>query len=82
MSATSEVENSISIMAIFPSSLLNIRENGSVWYIRNPLDVPEAGAGQRSGVSLGLDQGTGFAVASALTNSEAAVVLVKCDKIE
>jgi hypothetical protein len=30
MRATSEVEKSISIMAIFPSSLLNIRENGSV----------------------------------------------------
>lgn len=38
--ATSEVENSISIIATFPSSLLNIFENGSVWYIRNPLEVP------------------------------------------
>ena len=40
ISATSEVEKSISIMAMLPSSLLNIREKGSVWYIRNPLEVP------------------------------------------
>lgn len=40
MSATRDVEKSISIMATFPSSLLNILENGSVWYIRKPLEVP------------------------------------------
>lgn len=31
MRATSEVEKSISMMAMFPSSLLNMREKGSVW---------------------------------------------------
>lgn len=29
--ATREVENSISMMAMFPSSLLKILEKGSVW---------------------------------------------------
>lgn len=38
--ATKEVEKSISIMAMFPSSLLNILENGSVWNILNPFEVP------------------------------------------
>lgn len=31
MRATREVEKSISIMAMLPSSLLKMRENGSVW---------------------------------------------------
>jgi hypothetical protein len=39
--ATSDVENNISIRATFPSSLLNIFANGSVWYILNPREVPE-----------------------------------------
>lgn len=38
--ATKEVEKSISIFAMLPSSLLNILEKGSVWYIRNPFEVP------------------------------------------
>lgn len=40
MRATREVENSISIIATFPSSLLKIFANGSVWYIWNPREVP------------------------------------------
>ena len=40
MRATRDVEKSISIMAMFPSSLLKILENGSVWNILNPFDVP------------------------------------------
>lgn len=39
--ATSEVEKSISIIAMFPSSLLKILEKGSVWYMRKPREVPE-----------------------------------------
>lgn len=38
--ATRDVEKSISTMAMFPSSLLNILENGSVWKIRKPFEVP------------------------------------------
>jgi hypothetical protein len=45
--ATKDVENSISIMAMFPSSLLKILENGSVWNIRKPLDVPTVNHGHR-----------------------------------
>jgi hypothetical protein len=41
MRATRDVENSISMRATFPSSLLKIFANGSVWYMRNPLEVPE-----------------------------------------
>jgi hypothetical protein len=40
MRATSDVEKSISMIAILPSSLLKILEKGSVWYILNPLEVP------------------------------------------
>jgi len=40
MSATNDVENNISMIATFPSSLLKIFAKGSVWYIRKPLDVP------------------------------------------
>jgi hypothetical protein len=43
MSATNEVENSISMIATFPSSLLKIFANGSVWYIRKPLEVARNG---------------------------------------
>lgn len=41
--ATKEVEKSISMMDTLPSSLLNILEKGSVWYIRKPLEVPGKG---------------------------------------
>lgn len=40
MSATRDVEKSISIMVTFPSSLLNIFVKGYVWYIRKPFEVP------------------------------------------
>lgn len=40
--ATKDVEKSISMIAILPSSLLKMRENGSVWCMRKPLDVPTA----------------------------------------
>lgn len=38
--ATNDVEKSISMIDTLPSSLLKILENGSVWKILNPLDVP------------------------------------------
>lgn len=38
-------------MAMFPSSLLNILENGSVWKILNPLDVPVCGPKEEDEVS-------------------------------
>ena len=40
MRATREVEKSISIIETLPSSLLKILLKGSVWYMRNPLEVP------------------------------------------
>jgi hypothetical protein len=40
MIATSDVENNISMMPMFPSSLLKILEKGSVWNMRNPFEVP------------------------------------------
>jgi hypothetical protein len=43
MRATSDVEKSISMMAMLPSSLLKMREKGSVWYMRKPLEVPGVG---------------------------------------
>lgn len=67
--ATREVENSISISATFPSSLLKIFANGSVWYIWKPRDVPAA---------FILDQTAHRrSTKSQLTNSQAAIVLVK-----
>lgn len=40
MIATSDVENSISNIAMFPSLVSYILENGSVAYMRKPFEVP------------------------------------------
>lgn len=69
MRATSEVENSISIIATFPSSLEKILEKGSVWYMRKPLDVPEF-------IRLG-----SVYLGGHLTDCQTAVILVECHEI-
>lgn len=73
ISATKDVENNISMIATFPSSLLNIFENGSVWYIRNPLEVPGSGSQVRT-------EQTSFA-SKQLTDRQTAIILVKSHKI-
>jgi hypothetical protein len=73
MSATNEVENSISIIATFPSSLLKIFANGSVWYIWKPRDVPWALVLESMPTPRNRDV--------KLTNCQAAVVLVKGHKV-
>lgn len=70
MSATNDVENNISISATFPSSLLNIFEKGSVWYIRKPLEVP-AQRYQHQSPETQDDR----------TNSETAIVLIEGNKV-
>ena len=81
MRATREVEKSISMMAMFPSSLLKILENGSVWYMRKPLEVPEAvsqTARPRSYIPVrGVGNGEELH-----TDSETAVVLVEGDEVQ
>jgi hypothetical protein len=71
MSATRDVEKSISTRATFPSSLLNIFANGSVWYMRKPRDVPRDLIVSKRRIGRH----------DKLTNSKTAVVLVKSDEI-
>ena len=63
------------MMAVLPSSLLKMRENGSVWYMRKPLDV--ARWQLVLVVTLLCTR-----LLTALTDSKAAVVLVKGDEVE
>jgi len=73
ISATKDVENNISIIATFPSSLLNIFENGSVWYIRNPLEVPSS--------RVRYEQNATSFVNQLRTNCQAAIILVESHKV-
>lgn len=49
ISATRDVEKSISMIETLPSSLLKILENGSVWNILKPFDVPAKCNGDQYG---------------------------------
>ena len=74
MRATREVENSISIIATFPSSLLKIFANGSVWYIWKPREVPRI-------AKLESEAKSQKYMSVQLTNCQAGVILVESHKI-